>query len=179
MAIASGAATAVPVTIDFATGSGDNTVTYDEDGFRVRAQPGDHFENQNQGPYFSWHDSSANSAPNIIRVDYADGSSSPFAVLEVDLIDVPAGTGGIVFRDSLGATVVGTAPGTLALNFFNTTFLEFQVVNTGTNDWPVSVDNLDLDTQPLSVPEPTTLALLGLCLAGLAGMRGRKQQSNA
>ena len=40
-----GTAQAIPVSIDFTSGSGDNLNLYVEDGFRFRPQFGDHFEN--------------------------------------------------------------------------------------------------------------------------------------
>ncbi|MBI5694088.1 MAG: hypothetical protein HZC55_28770 [Verrucomicrobia bacterium] len=166
---------AVPVTIDFTSGTGNNTTTYDEDGFRVRAQSGDHFENNYQGDgYFSWHDGSANNPPNILTLDRADGSGGLFTALSVTLVHLssnPSGPGGVIFRDSNGHSVTATTLGPVTLNFANTAYVQFQIVNSGNNNFPISIDNFNLDTNPNALPGvPDSASTLFLCVAGLAGL---------
>lgn len=172
-------AAADPILIDFSSGTGDDNTFYIEDGFRFRPELGDHFENNlNDDGRFSWHDGSGNAPPNIITMDLADGSGGAFTVYEVDIVRLTFGAGGIVFRDSNGNSIEATATGTQTLNFGNTTFLQFQISNTGNNDFPISIDSLLLDGDPLAlvdVPAPATLPLLAAGLLGLAGARRRRR----
>ncbi len=162
-------AQATLVTMDFSSGVWDGNYNYSEDGFRIKPQVNDHFENYSG--VFNWHDGSGNIAPNVLRLDFANGSGAAFAAMSVQIVNLTVGAGGIVFRDSFGNQRVATSTGLFNLNFLNTTYLEFQVLNTGNNDYPISIDNLVLNTQPQGVPAPGTLALLGLGLLGLASRR--------
>jgi hypothetical protein len=174
---------AVPVTIDFTSGTGNNSTTYSEDGFRLLPQPGDHFENNSQGDgYFSWHDGSANNPPNILTLDRADGSGSPFTALNVTLVHLssnPSGPGGVIFRDSNGNSVTATSLGLVTLNFANTSYVQFQIVNSGNNNFPISIDNFNLDTNPNALPGvPDPVSTLFLCGLGLAGLVAGARRTN-
>lgn len=174
----SGVAQAAPFTIDFTSGSGNNSTFYQEDGFSFVPESGDHFEVnfQNNG-WFNWHDGSANTSPNIITMSLADGSGGAFSVYGLEITSLFANAGGIVFSDSNGNSVLGDSLGALALNFSNTTFLQFQILNSGTNSFPIAFDNLAVDTNPFAisnVPEPESILLFGLGLIGVWFSRKKK-----
>jgi prepilin-type processing-associated H-X9-DG protein len=173
-------------TLNFTSGVDAGSVLYVEDGFRVRPQSDDHYELN--GANFLWHDGSANTAPNILTVDFANGSNSPFSPLSVNVVAIPSSYSGILFKDSFGNTLTATTVGIFDLSALadNTTFITFQTVNNyiGANDYYVYIDDLKLDNTPQSVvPEPTTLFVwsgLGLVVAGSVYAKKRKAaQQNA
>lgn len=79
--------------------------------------------------------------------------------------------------DSLLESIFATATGegTYALSAFSVSGIKYVELLQPSDNWGFYVDTLSFDRVGVDVPEPTTVALLGLGFAGLAWRRRRAQ----
>lgn len=160
--LALGAAQATVLTF---TGAGSaNSATYTESGFTLTLSScpgctphyGDGTGNVNT---FNWHDGGANASGMTVTLTMNGGGA--FSLFGLDAV-----SGGV---NNLSINGVGYSTGPVALNLLNVTSVVFR----DTTGNGVSIDNLNLGAAS-AVPEPASLALVGLGLLGLAATRRRR-----
>jgi hypothetical protein len=178
------AAHAAPVTINFNTlGGADNSTftTYSQSGFTVSAQSGSIFVASGAGSF-------GDPSPDIFAdpsgtIAVTDGGGLfNFDSLDLGIFNVAGGAADYTITGFSNGTQVYTQTGSLfdkdSLTFLtiigtdqSTAITSFTIALSGNPDG-VNVDNIDLNTVP--TPEPSTLALFGTGILGLAGAARRK-----
>lgn len=153
----------------------DYGTTYTESGFTFVVN-GTHTDAANE---ISFHNGGANPVDTTLVITFGGAA---FSVASFELLEA---FDNATFLGSNGGTVTvaaGTAPGIVQLGLQNVTSIVVSVFASGGGvaDGGIVFDNLVVDAAPAAaataVPEPTTLALLGAGLLGLAGTarRGRR-----
>ncbi len=154
-----GTAIATPITMDF-TGVKDSKVAlYTEDGFDLSGKEG------------HWHiEKSALKAHKKTIIQLAASDSSTFDFMGFDLWKKSKG---LFITSNLGDEWKGKDAGTYELNWKGVSF----VTITGGKGKDAYLDNLVADANPvIANPEPTTIALLGIGIGGLAGAEVRRRR---
>jgi hypothetical protein len=178
------AAHAAPVTINFNTLGGANQstfTTYSESGFTVSAQSGTWFVALGGG---SFGDPSPDifTEPSGTLAVTDGGGLFNFDSLDLGFYNVNGGSEDYTITGFSNGTQVYTQTGSLSDNASetfltlngthqSTAITSFTIALSG-NDLGINVDNIDLNTVP--TPEPSTLALFGTGILGLAGVARRK-----
>jgi PEP-CTERM motif len=181
------AAHAAPVTINFNTlggGEGSTFTTYSESGFTVSAQSGSWFVASGGGSFGDPSpDIGAQPSGTLAVTD--GGGLFNFDSLDLGIFSADGGAADYTITGFSGGTAVytqmGSLSGSTAGTFVtldgtdqSTSITSFTIALSG-NPLGVNVDNIDLNTVPASVtPEPSTLALFGTGILGLAGAARRK-----
>jgi PEP-CTERM motif len=176
---------AAPVTIDFNTIGGANNSTfstYSESGFTVISEAGTWFVSSGNGSF-------ANPEPDIFTqpsgtIAVTDGGGLfNFDTLDLGIFNVAAGgAADYTITGLLNGVAVYTQSGSSSSQGFvtlngthqSTAITSFTIALSGNPDG-VDVDNIGLNTvAAAATPEPSTLALFGTGILGLAGMARRK-----
>jgi hypothetical protein len=181
------AAHAAPVTINFNTlgGSNDSAFsTYSVSGFTVSKQSGSIFISSGSGNFGDPVPDIFADPSGTIAVTDAGGLFN-FDSLDLGIFNNAGGAADYTITGFLNGTSVYTQTGSLSASnsetfltldgtHQSTAITSFTIALSGNPDG-VDVDNIDLNTvPPAATPEPSTLALFGTGLLGLAGAARRK-----
>lgn len=178
LALAS-AVQATPLTLDFnsgvTVGSGNVITSYTEDGFTLVADlAGNHFDDNYGGGAMGLHNGLDNLFyQNTLTLSYGGGA---FDLLDIDLSYFHKNAL-LELTNSNGSRFIGFALGVQDVNFYDVTSVSFLISDTeGTPNGGVAWDSItvDIPSAGTSIPEPTSVALLGLALAGIGFSRKKK-----
>lgn len=180
------AAHAAPVTINFNTlgGANDSTFsTYSESGFTVSAQSGTWIVASGSGSFGDPEPDIFTEPSGTLAVTDGGGLFN-FDSLDLGFFTASDGSENYTITGFSNGTQVYTQTGSLSDNTSqtfltlngthqSTAITSFTIALSG-NDDGINVDNIDLNTVAAATPEPSTLALFGTGILGLAGAARRK-----
>jgi len=182
---------AAPILIDFDFGSGVyssqgsviGTNTYTEDGFQFQTPlvNGSHFDSQPPAlnkPFLVFHEGFSNLVNNIVTLSFG-GSAFDFTSFDL-ILDAPSQTTGpnpaMTVTASDGQTLSTTSgfAGTVLAGWGGISSVTFDIVGVNGFAGTIAMDNVVLNDNAGTVPEPATLSLLVAGLLGFGAMRRRR-----
>lgn len=169
-----GAVQATPLTLDFTTGVNTGITSYSEDGFTLAVDSvGNHFDDNWSGA-MGFHNGPGNSVnDNNLTLSFG---GAVFDFLDIDMSNFN-NDGRLELIASDGTNFISSTLGQQNVNFFNVTSVSFSIRDRSENIFGgASWNNITVDFNSAgnSIPEPTSVALLGLALAGIGFSRKKK-----
>jgi len=172
-----GTVQATPLTLDFnsgiSTGVGNQLTSYTEDGFSLDVDyQGNHFDDNYGGAAMGFHNGEENLFyRNRLTLSYGGAA---FDLLDIDLSYLHK-NGLLELISSDGSMFIGFSLGVQNVNFYNVTSVSFSVSDTeGTLNSGAAWNSITVDIPSVDIPEPTSVALLGLALVGIGFSRKKK-----
>ena len=168
--ILSAASMAAPLTFDTAPVGYVPTATYAEGGYVFNLTLGQygfqpHYGDGTGTPgTLNWHDGGDNGYGMLVTLSKSDNSLFDFTSFNLNAVD-----GLLTLTADTGAIAQFTTTGFKSLGFNGISSVSFL-----TSGYAVEIDNVNV-ADATRVPEPASLALLGLGFAGIAAARRRKQ----
>ncbi len=158
-------ANAAVLTIDFTSGVNTGNTSYTEDGFTLAiTASGNHFDPGFIGT-IGFHNGPGNPViDNNLLLTFSGGA---FDLTNIDFAGFENAGIALDLTGSDGSTATITSLGNNALPFVNVTSVTFSVRESSGNTGSAGWNSLLVNTVPTSapvVPEPSSLALFGLCL---------------
>jgi len=174
-----GAVHATPLTLDFTSGvtvgTGNALTSYTEDGFTLVADlAGNHFDDNYGGGAMGFHNGLPNSSYNNDLTLSFDGNA--FDLIDIDL-SYFYNYGLLELTASNGSKFISGGVGVQNVNFYDITSVSFSMLDIGDIYNTGAAWNgmtVDVASTGNSIPEPTSIALVGLALAGIGFSRKKK-----
>lgn len=173
------AAHAAPIVLDLTSGTSSTLNnfyaedTYDEDGFRLQMRAGDHFDIGFIGD-LGFHNGPLNPDNTLWRLTFGGNA---FSLTDVVISGFENGGNQLILTGSNAAVQVLTAIGNNSvIGMGKVTWVEFNIGPDGGVE-ALGLNQINVDNDPVGAPEPVSLSLLGLGLAGVASQRRRKQSA--
>jgi len=174
-----GAVHATPLTLDFTSGvtvgTGNELTSYTEDGFTLVADlAGNHFDDNYDGGAMGFHNGMDNFFDrNTLTLSYG---GAEFDVLDIDISSL-YNFGRLELTGSDDSYFVSSALGQQVVSIKNVTSVTFSIKNFSDSASSGAAWNgmtVDVASTGNSIPEPTSIALVGLALAGIGFSRKKK-----
>lgn len=165
---------ATPITLDFDSGIATSS-QYTEDGFTLAANlPGNHIDDNWLGGSMGFHNGHANNYSNNDLILSYGGAA--FDLIDIDITGFYQ-NGELELTGSDGSTFSSYETGVKTVNFLNVTQVTFSITDYFDGVYGgVAWNSITVDNAPSanSIPEPTSVALLGLAIAGIGISRKKK-----
>jgi len=171
-----GAVQATPMNLDFTSGTYTSNTSYSEDGFTLAVDStGNHFD-QGWSGAIGFHNGPANLvSDNNLTLSFGGAA---FDFLDIDMSNFN-NDGRLELIGSDGSNFISSTLGLQSVSFYNVTSVSFSIRDRSETVFGgVSWNNITVDfgSTGTSIPEPTSVALLGLALAGIGFSRKKKTQ---
>jgi len=165
---------ATPITLDFDSGVATSS-QYTEDGFTLAANlAGNHIDDNWLGGSMGFHNGPGNNySNNDIILSYGGAA---FDLIDIDIAGFYQ-YGELELTGSDGSVFTSYETGLKTVNFFNVTQVLFSINDDFDGVYGgVAWNSITVDNAPgaNSIPEPTSVALLGLAIAGIGISRKKK-----